>query len=137
MPGLELLVGVARHPGFGPVVLVGAGGTDAELRNDMAVLMRPSAHRSDAGDQRVAARAAPPRLPTDAPPPVDRLADVVHRCQPAGRRHPRAEQLDLNPVIVDTAGCVAVDARASLIDDVAPVLPLRGMRGHVGRPVVP
>ena len=135
-PGLELLVGVARHPGFGPVVLVGAGGTEAELRNDLAVLIAPvSTAAAITGDQRTAAGAAPPRLPGPPLLPVDRVADLVHRVSLLAIAVPELEQLDLNPVIVDPAGCVVVDARAAVVDDVAPAKPLRGMRGHVGSPV--
>ena len=138
MPGLELLVGVARHPGFGPVVLVGAGGTEAELRNDLAVLVAPVS--TTAATRAINRLRLAPLLHGYRgrdPLPVDRVADVVHRVSLMAVAIPELEQLDLNPVIVDTAGCVVVDARASLIDDVAPVLPLRGMRGHVGRPLAP
>ena len=68
--------------------------------------------------------------------PVDRVADLVHRISLLAIAVPELDELDLNPVIVDPAGCVVVDARAAVVDDVVPVNPLRGMRGHVGSAVL-
>ena len=136
-PGLELLVGVARHPGFGPVVLVGAGGTEAELRNDLAVLVAPvSTAAATRAINRL--RLAPLLHGYRGRPvlPVDRVADLVHRVSLLAIAVPELDQLDLNPVIVDPAGCVVVDARVAVVDDVTPVKPLRGMRGHVGSQVM-
>ena len=39
--GLELLVGARRDPRFGPIVVVGAGGTYTELFRDTAVALAP------------------------------------------------------------------------------------------------
>jgi len=35
-PGVEMLVGATTDPKFGPVVVCGAGGTEAEIRGDIA-----------------------------------------------------------------------------------------------------
>ncbi|MGH9293644.1 MAG: acetate--CoA ligase family protein [Acidimicrobiales bacterium] len=40
-PGFELLVGASQDPTFGPTVVVGRGGTSAELDPDVAVLLAP------------------------------------------------------------------------------------------------
>ena len=136
-PGLELLVGVARHPGFGPVVLVGAGGTEAELRNDLAVLVAPVS--TAAATRAINGLRLAPLLHGyrgRARLPADRVADLVHRVSLLAIAVPELDQLDLNPVIVDPAGCVVVDARVAVVDDVAPVKPLRGMRGRVGSQVM-
>ena len=136
-PGLEILVGVVRHPGFGPVVLVGAGGTEAELRNDLAVLIAPVS--TAAATRAINRLRLAPLLHgyRGRPPlPVDQLADLVHRVSLLAIAVPELDQLDLNPVIVDPAGCIVVDARVAVVDDVTPVKPLRGMRGHVGSQVM-
>jgi hypothetical protein len=39
--GVECLVGAMRDPVFGPVILVGSGGTDVETIQDIAVLLPP------------------------------------------------------------------------------------------------
>ena len=136
-PGLELLVGVARHPGFGPVVVVGAGGTDAELRNDLAMLIAPVSTSTPLGRSTDSSSRHSSTVIGAAPPlPVDRMAELVHRVSLLAIAVPELQELDLNPVIVDPAGCVVVDVRAAVVDDVVPVNPLRGMRGHVGRAVL-
>jgi hypothetical protein len=40
------------------------------------------------------------------------------------------QQLDLNPVLVGTEGCVAVDALVGVAAPASPVLPVRGLRGR-------
>ena len=136
-PGLELLVGVARHPGFGPVVLVGAGGTEAELRNDLAVLVAPVS--TAAATRAIDGLRLAPLLHGyrgRAPLPVERVADLVHRVSLLAVAVPELDQLDLNPVIVDP-GRMRRRRRpgVAVIDDAAPVKPLRGMRGRVGKQV--
>jgi len=61
-----------------------------------------------------------------------RIAELVRRVSLLAIAVPELQQLDLNPVIVDPAGCLIVDARAAVSDDAAPTTPLRGMRGHIG-----
>ena len=40
-PGVELLLGVAHDPLFGPVIACGAGGVTAEVMKDVAVRITP------------------------------------------------------------------------------------------------
>jgi acyl-CoA synthetase (NDP forming) len=129
--GVEIVVGVVRPPGFGPVVVVGAGGTDAELRHDRAVLIAPVtvavATRAINGLQ-----LAPLLHGYRGRPvlPVDQLADLVHRVSMLAAAVPELQQLDLNPVIVTPAGCTVVDALAAVTADAMSSGPLRGLRGH-------
>ena len=60
------------------------------------------------------------------PLPVDRVAELVRRVSLLAIAVPELEQLDLNPVIVDAAGCVIVDARAAVSDDAAGATPFAG-----------
>jgi acetyltransferase len=41
LPGVELIVGGMRDPAFGPVVLLGIGGVDAELHSDPVLRLAP------------------------------------------------------------------------------------------------
>lgn len=113
----ELLLGARIDPLFGPVVVVGAGGTDAELLRDVAVLLAPL----DA-DEVIAVlhglrisrlfgggRGLPAwdiRSFADA---AVRLGALV--AERAASAH-RIVSVDVNPVILDEAGrgCWAVDA---------------------------
>ena len=48
-PGVELLVGMVRDPLVGPLLVVGAGGVDAELRADRRVTLPPVSRSSARG----------------------------------------------------------------------------------------
>ena len=128
---LELLVGAIRDPAFGPLVVVGAGGVEAELRDDRVVLVAPVS-RTAARRAVESLRLAPlfhgfrgrPELPVDA------VVEFVHRIGLLAATIPEIQQLDLNPVLVGTDGCVAVDALIGVAAPASPVLPIRGLRGH-------
>ena len=40
-PGIEMLVGMVVQENFGPIVACGAGGTESEIRRDIAVGLAP------------------------------------------------------------------------------------------------
>ncbi len=111
LKGVEVLVGAVRDPSLGPFVVVGWGGTLAELVGSPAMAVAPvTTEEADALLRETA---------------VSRLIDGWRGGRPANRRalcelvslvswiisdHPEIAELDLNPVIVDDDGAVAVDA---------------------------
>jgi len=111
-PGVEMILGAKRDPQFGPVVMLGFGGIYAETLKDVVFALPPFG--------KVHARRCVDRLrlrslldgKRGAPP-----ADVDALCVAASRfsvmvdalRDDLAE-IDVNPVIVHTDGCTAVDA---------------------------
>jgi acetate---CoA ligase (ADP-forming) len=128
--GVELFVGAVHDPAFGPFVAVGAGGVDAELRADRAVLVAPvTATEARSAVERL--QVAPlfhgyrgrPALSIDA------VVGLVTRVAALIAAAPEIEQLDLNPVIVGPSGCVVVDGRIALSARPSPVSPIRAMRG--------
>jgi acyl-CoA synthetase (NDP forming)/RimJ/RimL family protein N-acetyltransferase len=127
--GVELLVGAARDPASGPFVVVAAGGVDAELRADRAVLVAPVGP--------VEARAAVERLrlapllhgPRGHPDSVDAVVELVTRIGSLAATVAEIAQLDLNPVIVGPGGCVARDARVAVSSPPSPIRPTRALRG--------
>lgn len=113
--GVELLVGVATDPVFGPVVACGAGGTAVELLGDVSVRVCPLG----AGDaaEMVRSLAIYPMLggfrgmaPVDLPA----LEAVVLRVGALADSHREIVELDLNPVIATADGAFAVDARVRI-----------------------
>jgi len=110
-PGVELIVGARRDPLFGPVVLVGLGGTLAEILDDVAIGLAPlSADRAAA----LVASLRGARLldGVRGGQPVDRAA-VANLLVGLGRAlvaRPDVREVDLNPVVASAAGAVAVDA---------------------------
>ena len=74
--------------------------------------------------------AAVPRFRGRPELPVDDVVEFVHRLGLLATTVPEIQQLDLNPVLVSTAGCVAVDALVAVAAPAFPVVPVRGLRGR-------
>ncbi len=113
--GVELLVGVASDPVFGPVLAVGAGGTAVELLGDVAVRVCPLSAAD--GAEMVRSLAIFPLLTgfRGAPPAdLEALSKLVLRGGARAAAHPESAELDLNPVIAGPAGALAVDARVRI-----------------------
>ncbi|HEX6840633.1 MAG TPA: acetate--CoA ligase family protein, partial [Stellaceae bacterium] len=113
-PGIEVIVGTIRDPGFGPLVMIGAGGVLTELFKD--VVYRPAPVDADGArdmlaDLRIARllggfRGAP------AADIAALAALVAQLSQFAAAHRDLVQEVELNPVIVHRAGagCTIVDA---------------------------
>jgi acetyl-CoA synthetase (ADP-forming) len=113
----EVIVGVLRDAQFGPVVVVGSGGTLVETMRDVQMALAPV---SPAHALRLlrALRMWPVLAGVRGRPAldVDAVAGIVSRVSfLAVDLADRLSELDVNPVIVRAAGggAVAVDARAT------------------------
>jgi acetyltransferase len=109
---IELLAGIADDPVFGPVILFGQGGTAAEVIDDSAVALPPL--------NLLLARAQMTRTRVwrllqgwrDKPPAaIDAIAELLIRLGRLAAEHPEIRELDINPLLADTAGVIALDAR--------------------------
>ena len=110
----EIMIGAHRDPVFGPVVAVGDGGKYVEVFRDTALLLPPfSKEEAKAALQRL--KVAPLFAGVRGEPPmdVDALCDAVMRIgELMLDPNARVVSLDLNPVLLDSAGkgCIVVDA---------------------------
>ena len=114
--GQEIIVGWKRDPQFGPLLLVGSGGTEVELVRDVAVgiapLIRGEAERM-LDDTLAGRRLAGWR----GSPPADRAAviDALLRLSQMSLDWPQIAELEINPLRVLPAGpqggAFAVDGR--------------------------
>ena len=110
----EIMVGAHRDPVFGPVVAVGDGGKYVEIFRDTALLLPPFS-KEEARAALHKLRVAPLFSGVRGEPPmdVDALCDAVMRIGDL-MLDPTVKvvSLDLNPVLLDSAGkgCVVVDA---------------------------
>jgi len=110
--GREIYVGVASDPLFGPVITFGAGGRMIELIADRTVEL-PPLNQYLAARMIKRARVASMLGPYHGMPAValDALENLLLRVSEMVCELPWLREMDLNPVIADDRGAVAVDAR--------------------------
>ena len=110
--GAELLIGVVQDPVFGPLVAVGPGGVLAELIGEAAFRIAPLTDQ-DAEELVLSGKTGRLVRGFRGAPAADAgaVVDLVHRLGRLGEEVPAVAELDLNPVIAQPDGCVAVDAR--------------------------
>lgn len=115
-PGaLELIVGIATDAVFGPVLLLGEGGTEVELRKNHAVAL-PPLNANLAQDLIVRSQLGPLLASHRNRPAADEpalLATLLKVSQMACDL-PWLAELDINPLWVDARGVLALDARVRL-----------------------
>ncbi|HEV2702797.1 MAG TPA: acetate--CoA ligase family protein [Steroidobacteraceae bacterium] len=112
---LELIAGITTDPTFGPVLLFGAGGVDVEVLNDKALAIAPLdlAEATDLiGQTRVSARLAAHRNRAGAD--VSALSRVLVQLAQLAVDVPEIAELDINPLLADSEGVIALDARIRL-----------------------
>lgn len=127
-PGVELLLGVVHDANFGPVVACGAGGTSAELLQDVAVRITPLSDL-DAGDMLRSLRTYPllSGYRGKAVCDIPAVEDALLRLSALVEAHPEIAELDANPLVARPDGAVIVDARVR-IELAAPPPPMSSLR---------
>jgi acetyltransferase len=124
----ELIMGIADDASFGPVVLFGRGGTAVEVINDKALALPPLdlkladdlIHRTRVSRILKAYR--------DVPAADERaIALVLVKLAQLAADLPEVRELDINPLLADHTGVIAVDARVAIAP--LPVEARKG-RGH-------
>jgi acetyltransferase len=113
----ELIAGLIVDRTFGPVVLFGAGGIGVEVIKDKALALPPlnaTLAHDLIGRTRIAAqlRGYRNRPPAD----LDAIADVLVRLAQLIAEHPAIAELDINPLLADEHGVIALDARVRVRD---------------------
>ncbi len=110
--GIELALGIVRDPQFGPLVLVAAGGVLVEVLHDRRLAFPPlDASRARALIDRLRVRPMLDGVRGAPPADIEALARAVARLSLlAADLGDQLDALDVNPVIVTSQGCVAVDA---------------------------
>jgi acetyltransferase len=117
--GREIYIGLVTDDPFGPVIAFGAGGTMIELINDRAMELPPLNQflaRRLIERSRVAETLAEWR--GSAPANVEILEQILLRVSEMVCELPQLREMDINPIIVDEHGALAVDAR--IVIDTAP-----------------
>ncbi|MGI9416923.1 MAG: GNAT family N-acetyltransferase [Geminicoccaceae bacterium] len=115
-PGaFELIVGMITDPTFGPMILFGQGGTAVEAMDDKALAMPPLNMRLA---HEVMAQTRIHRLlkgyrdrPASA---LDAVAATLIKVAQLVIDHPEIDELDINPLLADDFGVMALDVRVKL-----------------------
>ena len=137
--GRELMVGVTRDEVFGPVITFGEGGTKVEAQRDRAVAL-PPLNSYLVGDMIRGTRVARLLGEVRNMPPVnmDALELVLLRVSEMVCELPWLREMDINPLIVDEKGAVAVDVRI-VVENVSPTadrydhMAIHPYPAHLGR----
>jgi len=112
-PGaVELLVGLAEDPTFGPLVAFGQGGTAVEIVRDTslelpplnALLARRLMDRTRVWQLLRGYRGKPPAN-------IEAIVEMLIRLGQLAADQAEIRELDINPLLADAAGIIAVDAR--------------------------
>jgi len=113
--GRELMIGVLRDPVFGPAISFGSGGTSVEVLRDRAVALPPL------NEVIIEAMVARTRISALLKrfrnmPAIDQeaLERVLLRVSEMVCELPEIREMDINPLIADERGLVAVDARVTI-----------------------
>ncbi|GEM31271.1 CoA-binding protein [Nocardia neocaledoniensis NBRC 108232] len=118
--GTEVFVGIKRDETFGPVVIVGAGGSLVELLPDRALARCPVDTEQAATLLRSTAIGAVLGGYRGQRDVVDEVAEVVAAASRLPEVRPDLLEADLNPVVVTPSGPIVVDARLAVAEEPAP-----------------
>ncbi|WP_445501412.1 bifunctional acetate--CoA ligase family protein/GNAT family N-acetyltransferase [Microvirga sp. G4-2] len=115
----ELIAGLADDPSFGPVVVFGRGGTAVEVINDRALALPPLDLKL--ADDLIARTRVSRRLKAyrDVPAADERaIALTLVKLAQLAADVPEVRELDINPLLADHTGVIAVDARVLVAPEV-------------------
>lgn len=113
----ELIIGVSTDPVFGPVILFGQGGVAVEVLNDHAIALPPLnmvLARDLISRTRVSRMLAAYRHCGAAD--IDAICRVLIHVSHLIVDIPEIRELDINPLLADADGVIALDARIAVAE---------------------
>ena len=115
---VELILGIKKDPVFGTVILIGMGGTSAELFHDRR-LEFPPLNESLASHMIESLKIYPllKGYRGGSPKNIQKLVEVMIRLSYLAADYPEIKELDINPIIVTSSDVIALDARVVLDED--------------------
>jgi acetate---CoA ligase (ADP-forming) len=138
--GKEVLIGLQRDPGFGPILAFGLGGIYVEVLQDVTfrlVPVRPlsALHMIESVKAFPLLRGVRGEPPSDIPA----LQQALERVSQLATDLPEVAEMDINPLIVraEGKGVVAVDARVVLGPPSTPGRSASAPRSGIGSPRTP
>jgi acetyltransferase len=108
----EIMIGIVQDPVFGPVVSFGTGGTAVEIFADNQVALPPlNDYLSQQLIKGTRASAYLHKFRNLPEADIPQLTQVLQRISEITCELPEIKELDINPLLVDENGVIAVDAR--------------------------
>jgi len=113
--GHETIAGVVRDPTFGPLVMFGLGGVFVEVLRDVVFRIAPLDRRT-ANEMVRGIRGLGILTGARGTEPADlaAIADVLRRLAQLALDQPEILELDVNPLLAQGGGAMALDARVRL-----------------------
>ncbi len=110
--GLEVILGTITDPQYGPTLMFGLGGVNAEIYQDVAFCLLP-ADDAELEDLIKRVKGYPLLAGYRGQPPRDTTALLAAMKALAifAGKHPELDQIELNPLLLYTKGLFAVDVR--------------------------
>ena len=114
--GRELVVGMSRDQIFGPTIVFGPGGTGIEACGSERAVALPPLNKFLVADMLASTRVSARLGEFRNMPPVnmEAIETVLLRVSEMVCELPWIREMDINPLIVDEHGAVAVDARIAI-----------------------
>jgi acetyltransferase len=115
--GRDAIAGISTDPTFGPVIVFGQGGMATELFDDAAVGLPPLT--TAAADELIGQTRFSRQLAAFRDRPAVNLDAIRGALVALGRLavdHPEIVELDVNPLVADENGVIALDARIRIKD---------------------
>lgn len=114
----ELIAGMSVDPTFGPLMMFGAGGTAVEVIADTSLALPPldlELARDLIGRTRIARLLAGYR--DRKPARISAIAEALVHLSALVCQHPEIREIDINPLLADPEGVIALDARVKVGDE--------------------
>jgi acetyltransferase len=111
----ELILGMSVDPTFGPLMMFGAGGTAVEVLRDTAHALPPlDMNLALETMQRTRVWRLLEGYRDRPAADVGAIAEALVRLSYLAARHPEIREVDINPLLADDKGVVALDARVRI-----------------------
>jgi acetyl coenzyme A synthetase (ADP forming)-like protein len=113
--GQEVIIGAVRDPQFGPLMMFGSGGVEAEGLKDVAFALAPL-NQAEAEKMLQKTWAGKKLDGFRSLPPADREAviDTLIRLSWLVSEHPEISEIEINPLRALSQGAVAIDVRMKI-----------------------
>lgn len=117
----ELIAGITVDPTFGPVILFGQGGIEVEVADDKSIAL-PPLNTALAAEliSRTRIRRLLPAYRNRPPVNMRALELALVQIAQLAVDHAEIAELDVNPLLADGRGVIALDARIRVADVIVP-----------------